>query len=100
MSFVEENRDEVRRLCQDLQEHGVHVWLDREQIRPGERWRLAIRRAIEEGAFFIACFSSEYAARDRSYTNEELVLAIEELRKRPTSRAWFIPVLLSPNAVP
>ena len=32
--------------------------------------------------------------------NEELTLAIEELRQRPTNRAWFIPVLLAECAVP
>ena len=32
--------------------------------------------------------------------NEELVLAIEELRRRPADRVWFIPVLLGPCEVP
>ena len=32
--------------------------------------------------------------------NEELTLAIEELRQRPSDRAWFIPVLLSECEVP
>ena len=32
--------------------------------------------------------------------NEELTLAIDELRKRPVSKSWFIPVLLDPVAIP
>lgn len=32
--------------------------------------------------------------------NEELILAIEELRQRPTDRAWFLPVLISACEVP
>ena len=32
--------------------------------------------------------------------NEELLLAIEELRRRPRDRAWFIPVLLDACMVP
>jgi hypothetical protein len=32
--------------------------------------------------------------------NEELVIAIEELRKRPSDRAWFLPVLFHPGTVP
>ncbi len=32
--------------------------------------------------------------------NEELTVAIEELRLRPTDRAWFIPVLLDDCEVP
>ena len=50
--------------------------------------------------YYLACFSQEYFDRDRSYMNEELTVAIEELRQRPTDRAWFIPVVLSGSGVP
>lgn len=100
ISYVHENQEAVFKLCDDLRDHGIQIWLDREQIKPGRRWRSAIRQAIQDGAFFIACFSDEYNARERSFMNEELTLAIEELRLRPTNRSWFIPVTFSPNAVP
>ena len=46
-------------------------------------------------------FGSEASAkRARSYQNEEVTIAIDELRKRPADRAWFIPICLSPGAVP
>jgi hypothetical protein len=32
--------------------------------------------------------------------NEELTLAIDELRQRPTDRGWFLPVKLAPCEVP
>jgi hypothetical protein len=95
ISYVREDSAVVDRLASELRSSGIKVWLDRERIRPGERWKQALRRAIREGGFFLACFSNRYASRSRSYMNEELVLAIEELRTRPTERVWFIPVLLS-----
>ena len=88
------------RLREDLRRHGVEVWIDREQIRPGHRWKASIRSAISEGAFFCALFTEEYSARSRSYMNEELTLAIEALRLRPIDRAWFIPLVLTPGALP
>src|SRR4051812_24116869 len=100
VSYVRDNYGEVERLCKQLSARGVNVWLDRKAILPGQRWKEAIRKAIKDGAFFLACFSSEYAERASSYMNEELVLAIEELRQRPTTRAWFVPVLLSKCEVP
>ncbi|MGK7872980.1 MAG: toll/interleukin-1 receptor domain-containing protein [Xenococcaceae cyanobacterium] len=59
-----------------------------------------MRQAIEHGDFFVACFSKEYAHKSKSYMNEELILAIEELRQYPTNRAWFIPVKLSDCEIP
>ena len=100
ISYVSENIEIVDRLCQELKSHGIQVWLDRDDIDPGLRWKQEIRRAIQQGAFFIACFSKEYNMRDRAYMNEELVIAIEELRQRPVDQAWFIPVKLNECEIP
>ena len=100
ISYVRENAELVDRLASALRKAGVGVWLDREKILPGQRWRTVIKTAIKEGAFFIACFSHESAARDRTYMNEELTLAIEELRLRPAHRSWFLPVLLAGGEIP
>jgi len=64
ISYVRENQKEVDRLCQDLEKHGANVWLDRNSIKPGARWKDAIREAIRHGDFFIACFSDEYTSGD------------------------------------
>jgi hypothetical protein len=95
VSHVRENKDLVDDLCRVLADHGVRFWLDRNDIPGGTSWKEAIRRAINQGDFFIACFSREYAERTRTYMNEELTLAIEELRLRPRETAWFIPVVFS-----
>jgi TIR domain len=100
ISYVRENRAEVDRLRDDLRRHGVDVWIDRDQIVPGRRWRLAIRDAIRQGASFLACFSEEYIKRNRTYMNEELTLAIDELRQHAFDRTWFIPIRLAPVPIP
>ena len=100
ISYVRENSEIVDRFCQELRVHGIQVWLDRNDIGPGSRWKRAIRQAIQEGAFFIACFSREYNERDGPYMNEELTIAIEELRQRPIDQAWFIPVKLNECEIP
>lgn len=100
LSYVREDQEAVDRLATQLKRRGVDVWLDREQIKPGQRWQSAIATAIEEGAFFLACFSEAYEKRSRSYVHEELTLAIDELRRRPTDRAWFIPILLNKSSIP
>ena len=103
ISYVTENWTEVKKVYDVLKSHDIEVWIDRNDIAPGSRWKDAIRNAIREGAFFIACFSKEYNKRsqtDKTYMNEELTIAIEELRQRPTDRVWFIPVQLNKCKIP
>jgi len=100
ISYVSENLGHVRQLRDSLARQGIEVWLDRERIQPGSRWKHAIRRAIRRGEFFIACFSTEYASRTKTYMNEELTLAIDELRQYPQTQTWFIPVRLSECDIP
>ena len=90
----------VQRLCDELTKRGIKFWLDKNDIDPGKRWKQAIRRAIQGGAFFIACFSKEYNARSMTYMNEELVEAIGVLRQRATDQSWFIPVKLNECEIP
>ncbi|HLN09752.1 MAG TPA: toll/interleukin-1 receptor domain-containing protein, partial [Xanthobacteraceae bacterium] len=100
VSYVRQNRDEVDRLAAELKHNGVPVWLDRNDIEPGARWRDAIKGAIQTGSFFMACFSREYQERDRTHMNEELTLAIDELRARPSDKTCFIPVLINQTEIP
>lgn len=100
ISYVRENSAAIDKLAAGLRSFGIRVWLDREHLAPGLRWKDAIRRAIRDGAFFIACFSSEYNEKSKSYMNEELTLAIEELRQRTAEQVWFIPALLNKCIVP
>ena len=100
ISYVHENIVAVDRLCQELEAQGIKVWRDQQNLDPGVRWKQAIRKAIREGAFFIACFSKEYYKRDQTYMNEELTIAIDELRQQPADRVWFIPAKLNECEVP
>ncbi len=100
ISYVREDSSRVDRLCGGLKDGGVKIWIDRRDILPGARWKSAIRAAIAQGDYFVACFSPAYLKRNSTYMNEELTIAIETLRQKPTDRPWFIPVLLEPCEVP
>jgi hypothetical protein len=100
LSYVHDDSADVDRLVRDLAGYGIDVWLDRNEIEPGRPWKDAIRHAIQEGNFFVACFSAASASRDKSYMNEELAVAIEQFRQFRRDRIWFIPVLLTDSEVP
>jgi hypothetical protein len=101
VSYVREDSDAVDSLCAVLEAVQIPFWRDRSALGPGDAWRAKIREAIREGSLvFLACFSDNSRAKDKSYMNEELTLAIEELRKMPPGRTWMIPVRFDDGDVP
>jgi hypothetical protein len=77
------------------------VWRDTADLWPGEDWRVKIRRAITDNALvFLACFSNRSIVRQKSYQNEELLLAIEQLRLRRPDDIWLIPVRFDNCEIP
>jgi hypothetical protein len=101
ISYVHEDWHEVDRLQEALEAAGIAVWRDTDDLWPGEDWRRKIRRAITDNALvFIACFSSHSAARVRTFQNEELLLAIEQLRLRRPDDPWLIPVRFDDCKIP
>jgi hypothetical protein len=84
-----------------LEAAGIPYWRDRKDLGPGDAWRAKIRSAIRSGALvFLACFSDNSRAKDKSYMNEELTLAAEEFRQMPPGRVWLIPVRFDAGNVP
>jgi ATP-dependent Clp protease ATP-binding subunit ClpC len=100
ISYVRENWNVVRELVEVLKARDLDVWIDREQLLPGQRWASVIREAIRNGDYFIACFSRESSEKTKSFMNDEISVAIEELRKRPHDKAWFLPVRLNECKIP
>ena len=101
ISYVHEDSYEVDRLQRSLEEAGIRVWRDTADLWPGEDWRTKIRHAITDDALaFIACFSRNSLIRRKSYQNEELYLAIDQLRQRRPDQLWLIPVRFDDCDIP
>ncbi len=101
ISYVREDSHRVDQLQRTLEAAGIPVWRDTASLWPGQDWRAIIRRAITDNALvFIACFSRNSVARAVSYQNEELVLAIEQLRLRRPDDPWLIPVRFDECDIP
>ena len=100
ISYVHEDAEPVDRLASTLIAHGFDVWLDRTHLKPGMRWRSVISKEIRGGDFFIACFSPSYVSKSETFMNEELIIAINRLRRIHRSRQWFFPVKLAGCDIP
>ena len=101
LSYVREDSDKVDWLQQLLETAGIQVWRDTTNLWPGEDWRARIRQAITQDALvFIACFSQHSTYRHISYMNEELILAVEQLKLRRPDEPWLIPIRLDNCVIP
>ncbi|ANZ40195.1 hypothetical protein BBK82_33365 [Lentzea guizhouensis] len=101
ISYVREDSEAVDRLCAALEAARIPVWRDRTALGPGDAWKVKIREAVRTGSIvFLACFSSNSRAKEKSYMNEELTLAVEEFRQMPPGRTWLIPVRFDAGEVP
>jgi HEAT repeat protein len=94
VSYRSEDRQDVESLARDLRAQEMDIWLDRDSLRPGQRWLDRVSRSIADADFFVACFSS--GGRDReSYMDEEIRMALERgaTRERDDS-PFLVPVFL------
>jgi hypothetical protein len=100
ISYLREDMPTIDRMATELRAAGIDVWIDRTDLTPGLPWKSGIRRAIRDGLYFIVCFSAAYAQRAKTYMNEEIRLAVAELRLMPPDQPWFIQVKLEPCKPP
>jgi hypothetical protein len=103
ISYVREDIHRVRRLTYDLktQANGIDVWRDTEELWPGQDWKHKIRDAISKGSFaFLACFSTRSIQKPITYQNEELLLAVEQMRLRLPGTSWLIPIRFDDCPIP
>lgn len=101
VSYVHEDSALVDALQADLEASGIQVWRDKNDLWPGQDWKIEIKKAISTGSLaFIACFSANSEARETSYQNEELALAADQMRLRRPGKQWLFPVRFDAVDVP
>ena len=102
ISYVTENENVIYQIKQILEENGIRTWTHKDAVNAGSYSREQIQEGIKKSTYFLACFSNEYRERDTTYMNEELTIAIDELRKRhtDTDKPWFIPIKLNQCEIP
>ena len=65
--FISYSRTDTRvtsALARDLQQAGVDVWMDREDISVGERWSTAIQHALDESDAMVLVLSPDSMESD------------------------------------
>jgi len=89
----------VRRLYRRLTKDGAAVWLDRENLFPGQDWQQEIRTAIHSSDIVIACLSKQFN-KQGGYRHEELRIALEKAKSLPDGEIFLIPARLESCDMP
>jgi hypothetical protein len=91
LSYAREDQPFVSRLKGALQNEGLTVWLDQEEILPGESQVHAIERAIAASKAVVVVFSD--AGLRSQWVRTEYDLAVS-LANKPGSQLRLVPILV------
>jgi regulator of protease activity HflC (stomatin/prohibitin superfamily) len=99
LSYARLDAEKVEELYQDLSDAGFKPWMDKKDIWPGEKWELAIKKAIRGSAFFLACLSSNSVDK-RGMIQKEIKEALNVWEEKLDSDIYVIPVRLEDCKIP
>jgi HAD superfamily phosphoserine phosphatase-like hydrolase len=94
LSYAKEDREHAIRVHDALTACGLNVWLDTNDLRPGQRWKPAIREAIRSSQYFVALLSPRSVAK-RGFVQNEVRQALEIVESHPDSGIFVIPARVS-----
>jgi len=98
ISYARKDAGQVKELYHNLKGYGFSPWID-EDILPGQKWWDAIRKAIRESPFFLACLSN-HSVNQRGVIRREVNEALDILREKLSEDIYLIPIRLEECPVP
>ena len=93
------DREAVHTLYTRMIENGVDIWLDSENLQPGQDWQQEIRKAILKCDVILICLSREFN-KQHGYRHEEVKIALEKANLLDEDEIFIIPVRLEKCATP
>jgi len=99
LCYARLDQQQVEGLYNRLSDSGFKPWMDKKDILPGEKWELAIQKAIRSSDFFLACLSANSVNR-RGVIQKEIKEALDIWKEKLDSDIYLIPVRLEDCEVP
>jgi hypothetical protein len=101
LSYASEDRSAVEKLKHALEEAGVDVFFDREQLQAGNEWEGKLRRNIKQCSLFIPLISQQTLTTERRFFRVEWNLALEEAQMASFSseEAFLLPVVIDSTSI-
>ena len=93
VSYAREDRSVASDVARFLDRSGVRVWIDFENLRPGERWDDAIARVIPSARYFLALLSHASLSK-KGFVQKEVRRAWDVAEHYPDTDIFIIPARL------
>ncbi|KUN16972.1 hypothetical protein AQJ23_43195 [Streptomyces antibioticus] len=99
LSYSREDQQTAVRLAAELRRLGAEVWLDIDNLLPGDNWKSAVSDAIERSDYFVALLSASSVGK-RGYVHKELREALDILDETPDDQRFVIPCRIDNCTIP
>lgn len=93
ISYTHEDIGMAKRIYHDLKKYGIDVWIDYENISPGQHWKMAIEDALKQSHFCLALLSSS-ATTEKGLLHNELKQVFETLEQHAATNIDLITIRL------
>lgn len=95
LSYDRNDLEAVQRLKSRLEKARLNVWLDMQDLLPGQEWEPGIRQGLQRCGAFVAVISRSTEARSDAFFRREWAWAVAQLpRFAGADRPFLFPVVL------
>jgi len=91
LSYARDDEEVANRLYSDLTRRGIKIWFDKYSLKPGQNWKLEIKKIITECKYFLAILSTSSVNR-KGYVQKELKIALDVLDLFPDNEIFILPI--------
>jgi len=93
LSYAHEDIGMAKRIYNDLKRYGLDVWIDCENLLPGQLWKITIEKTIKQSQYYLLLLSSR-SVNKRGFIQKEVRIAYEVLEQCSEDDIYIIPIRL------
>jgi len=93
LTYAHRDKKAVLKLHDWLIRNRIKVWLDEQELLPGQNWQYEIRQAILRSDIVMVCLSRQFN-KQGGFRHEELKIVLEKAGSIPEGEIFLIPVRL------
>lgn len=94
-----EDKEAIRQLYEKLSHSGYDVWLDEENLLPGQDWNREIVRAVRNSDTVLICLSRNSITKS-GFIQKEIKFALDAADEKPDGAIFLIPAKLEECNMP